>query len=77
MAGDSPGDVFSPVCPQGSKPVGPVGLPAQSVQTFVYLHKRLASAGITMPQLCLQHISCGREAELAQSAAGGSAPATS
>jgi isopenicillin N synthase-like dioxygenase len=43
---------------------------AQSVQTFVYLQKRLAAGEITMPEVWLEHGSFGREAELAQAAAG-------
>jgi isopenicillin N synthase-like dioxygenase len=43
---------------------------AQSVQTFVYLQKRLAAGEITMPEVWLAHGSFGREAELAQAGAG-------
>jgi isopenicillin N synthase-like dioxygenase len=43
---------------------------AQSVQTFVYLQKRLAAGEITMPEVWVEHGSFGREAERAQSTAG-------
>jgi isopenicillin N synthase-like dioxygenase len=47
---------------------------AQSVQTFVYLQRRLAAGEITMPEVWMEHGSFGREAELAQAGAG-AAPA--